>query len=218
MQSMKTPCLTSLGARRAIHGNGHRTAWTMWAVAVLLAVLAVAVPLHGPVSADEPDFTINVSDINYETATASLTVTNLPSSINANNWIAGVKYDTPFDPYGYTLTTGTGQDRREFTAEFTADPSGGTVTADSVPLTRLIPDSEYTLTITIYEKVGAQWPIRAQGSITFTSKSGCLPSPEPNHKDPESISPTRASWFGLYEFRHVTETEFMLEVSLKPVV
>ena len=211
---MKLPCLTSLGARWTKDGFGHRTTWAMWAVAVLLAVLAVAVPLHGPVSADEPDFTINVSDINYETATASFTVTNLPSSINANNWIAGVKYDTPFDPYGYTLTTGTGQDRREFTAEFTADPSGGIVTADSVPLTRLIPDSEYTLTITIYEKVGVQWPIRAQGSTTFTSKSGCTPSPEPNHKDPESISPTRASWFGIYEFRHVTETEFMLEVSL----
>ena len=211
---MKLPCLTSLGARWTKEGFGHRTTWAMWAVAVLLAVLAVAVPLHGPVSADEPDFTINVSDINYETATASFTVTNLPSSINANNWIAGVKYDTPFDPYGHTLTTGTGQDRREFTAEFTADPSGGIVTADSVPLTRLIPDSEYTLTITIYEKVGVQWPIRAQGSTTFTSKSGCTPSPEPNHKDPESISPTRASWFGIYEFRHVTETEFMLEVSL----
>ena len=216
MQSMEALYLSSLGARWTKDGNGHRTAWTMWAVAVLLAVLAVAVPLHEPVSADEPDFTINVSDINYETATASFTVTNLPSSINANNWIADVKYDTPFDPYGYTLTTGTGQDRREFTAEFTVDPSGGTVTANSVPLTRLIPDSQYTLTITIYEKVGVQWPIRAQGSTTFTSNSGCMPSPEPNHKDPESISPTRASWFGIYEFRHVTETEFMLEVSLNP--
>ena len=213
---MKPPILPSLGARRTKHGLGRRFTWAMGVLAVLLAALALAVPLHGPVSADEPDFTINVSDINYETATASFTVTNLPSSINANNWIAGVKYDTPFDPYGYTLTTGTGQDRREFTAEFTVDPSGGTVTANSVPLTRLIPDSQYTLTITIYEKVGVQWPIRAQGSTTFTSKSGCMPSPEPNHKDPESISPTRASWFGIYEFRHVTETEFMLEVSLNP--
>ena len=190
----------------------------MWIVAALLAVLAVAVPVHRTAWAIEPVVTISVTDINYETATASFTVTGLPDSVTSANWIAIVNYKTPPDRYGHTLIAGPGKydPDDDIPDDFTAVLSGHTLTADSVHLTRLIPDSEHTLTVTISQEIGRQAPKRAEDSTTFTAKSGCSPSPEPNHKDPDSISPTRASWFGIYEFRHVTETEFMLEVSLNP--
>ena len=187
----------------------------MVSLAVLLAVLAVAVPVHRTAWANEPVVTISVTDINYETATASFTVTGLPDSVTPTNWIASVNYKTPPDRYGHTLRAGPGK-YSETQDDFTAVLSGNTLTADIVHLTRLIPDSEHTLTVTIMQRVGRQSPERAKDSTTFTAESGCSPSPEPNHKDPESISPTKASWFGIYEFRHVTETEFMLEVSLNP--
>ena len=187
----------------------------MGTLAVLLAVLAVAVPVHRTAWANEPVVTISVTDINYETATASFTVTGLPDSVTPTNWIASVNYKAPPDRYGHTLRAGPGK-YSETQDDFTAVLSGNTLTADIVHLTRLIPDSEHTLTVTIMQRVGRQSPERAKDSTTFTAESGCSPSPEPNHKDPESISPTKASWFGIYEFRHVTETEFMLEVSLNP--
>ena len=212
---MKLPYLSSLGARRTKHGFERRATWLMVSLAVLLAVLAVAVPVHRTAWANEPVVTISVTDINYETATASFTVTGLPDSVTPTNWIASVNYKTPPDRYGHTLRAGPGK-YSETQDDFTAVLSGNTLTADIVHLTRLIPDSEHTLTVTIMQRVGRQSPERAKDSTTFTAESGCSPSPEPNHKDPESISPTKASWFGIYEFRHVTETEFMLEVSLNP--
>ena len=213
MQSMKLPYLSSLGARRTKHGFERRATWLMVSLAVLLAVLAVAVPVHRTAWANEPVVTISVTDINYETATASFTVTGLPDSVTPTNWIASVNYKAPPDRYGHTLRAGPGK-YSETQDDFTAVLSGNTLTADNVHLTRLIPDGEHTLTVTIMQRVGRQSPERAKDSTTFTAEGGCSPSPEPNHKDPESISPTRASWFGIYEFRHVTETEFLLEVSL----
>ena len=210
---MEVPYLSSFGARRTKHGFERRVTWLMVSLAVLLAVLAVAVPVHRTAWANEPVVTISVTDINYETATASFTVTGLPDSVSPANWIASVNYKAPPDRYGHTLRAGPGK-YSETQDDFTAVLSGNTLTADIVHLTRLIPDSEHTLTVTIMQRVGRQSPERAKDSTTFTAKSGCSPSPEPNHKDPDSISPTRASWFGIYEFRHVTETEFLLEVSL----
>ena len=210
---MEAPYLSSFGARRTKHGFERRVTWLMVSLAVLLAVLAVAVPVHRTAWANEPVVTISVTDINYETATASFTVTGLPDSVSPTNWIASVNYKAPPDRYGHTLRAGPGK-YSETQDDFTAVLSGNTLTADIVHLTRLIPDSEHTLTVTIMQRVGRQSPERAKDATTFTAKSGCSPSPEPNHKDPDSISPTRASWFGIYEFRHVTETEFLLEVSL----
>ena len=215
MRSMNLPYLSSLGARRTKHGFERRATWLMVSLAVLLAVLAVAVSVHRTAWANEPVVTISVTDINYETATASFTVTGLPDSVTPTNWIASVNYKAPPDRYGHTLRAGPGR-YSDTQDDFTAVLSGNTLTADNVHLTRLIPDSEHTLTVTIMQRVGSQSPKRAEDSTTFTAKSGCSPSPEPNHKDPDSISPTRASWFGTYEFRHVTETEFLLEVSLNP--
>ena len=54
---------SSLGAGRAKDGLGLRTTWAMWAVAVLLAVLAVAVPPKQSVSADSPTVEIEVIDL-----------------------------------------------------------------------------------------------------------------------------------------------------------
>ena len=90
MQSMNTPFLSSLGARRTKHGFRHRTSSAMWAVAVLLAVFAVAVPVHRPVSADDPTVSITVSDPNHETATATITATGVTS----DDWALSVNYNT----------------------------------------------------------------------------------------------------------------------------
>ena len=60
---MKSLYFSSLGAGRAKDGLGLRTTWAMWAVAVLLAVLAVAVPPKQSVSADSPTVEIEVIDL-----------------------------------------------------------------------------------------------------------------------------------------------------------
>ena len=99
MQSMKSFNSPSLGARRMKHGSGHRTTWAMWSVAVLLAILAAAFPLHKSASADGPSVTITASDPNYETATATIEATG----ITFDDWILDVDYvnlgDHPYSRY-----------------------------------------------------------------------------------------------------------------------
>ena len=103
MQSMKVPYLSSLGARRAKHGFGHRTTWAMWVVAVLLAVLAFTVPMQQSASAQTPSGTVTITvdedSIDYETATATITVTGGATLFDrldvdkTENWYVSVKYN-----------------------------------------------------------------------------------------------------------------------------
>ena len=81
MQSMKFSYLPSFGMRRAKDGSERRFTWAMGVLAVLLAVLAVAVPVQQSASAHEPPatvtITVNEDSIDYETATATITVTGV---------------------------------------------------------------------------------------------------------------------------------------------
>ena len=74
------------------HGFSYRAAWLMAAVAVILAALVPTVSQHRTVWAAGPEFSITVSDENYETANVSFTISNLPSEVDENNWIAQINY------------------------------------------------------------------------------------------------------------------------------
>ena len=237
MQSMKTPYLSSFGARRSEGGFGQRSAWTMWVVAALLAVLATALPLHRPVSADDPVFTVNVTNIEYETATASLTITGFPSTIKSDNWIVRVNYSSPSDSYGTSLDAGPGLDRPghdddldgevdepdEGGDDFVAVRNGTQITADNISMVKLVPDSEHTIEVTLYEvHSGGSWLNRGKGSETFDSKGGCYvhtdingdpdPDNDPAH-DPKGPNNLRPKWFGgSFDFSKRTETELTLDV------
>ena len=63
MQSMKSPYLSSLGARRTKHGIGRRATWLMVTLATLFAVLAVVVPTPRPASAADPTIEVEVIDL-----------------------------------------------------------------------------------------------------------------------------------------------------------
>ena len=241
---MKTPYLSSFGARRSKDGFGQRSAWTMWVVAALLAVLATALPLHRPVSADDPVFTVNVTNIEYETATASLTITGFPSTINSDNWIVRVNYSSPSDSYGTSLDAGPGLDRPghdddldgevdepdEGGDDFVAVRNGTQITADNISMVKLVPDSEHTIEVTLYEvHSGGSWLNRGKGSETFDSKGGCYvhtkpdgddpdsdPDPDPDNDpahDPKGPNNLRPKWFGgSFDFSKRTETELTLDV------
>ena len=91
MQSMKIPYLTSFGARRAKGGFGHRSAVAMWAVAVLLAVLAVVVPVNQPASAQTPpSVTVSLVEVaeptdgNYKAACESIVAADAVVATEAN--------------------------------------------------------------------------------------------------------------------------------------
>ena len=237
MQSMKTPYLSSFGARRSEGGFGQRSAWTMWVVAALLAVLATALPLHRPVSADDPVFTVNVTNIEYETATASLTITGFPSTIDFDNWIVRVNYSSPSDSYGTSLDAGPGLDRPDHDDDldgevdepdeggddFVAVRNGTQITADNISMVKLVPDSEHTIEVTLYEvHSGGSWLNRGKGSETFDSKGGCYvhtdingdpdPDNDPAH-DPKGPNNLRPKWFGgSFDFSKRTETELTLDV------
>ena len=186
MQSMKPPYLSSFGARRSEDGFGQRSAWTMWVVAALLAVLATALPLHRPVSADDPVFTVNVTNIEYETATASLTITGFPSTIKSDNWIVRVNYSSPSDSYGTSLDAGPGLDRPGHDDDFVAVRNGTQITADNISMVKLVPDSEHTIEVTLYEvHSGGSWLNRGKGSETFDSKGGCYVHTKPDGDDPD---------------------------------
>ena len=234
---MKTPYLSSFGARRSEGGFGQRSAWTMWVVAALLAVLATALPLHRPVSADDPVFTVNVTNIEYETATASLTITGFPSTIDFDNWIVRVNYSSPSDSYGTSLDAGPGLDRPDHDDDldgevdepdeggddFVAVRNGTQITADNISMVKLVPDSEHTIEVTLYEvHSGGSWLNRGKGSETFDSKGGCYvhtdingdpdPDNDPAH-DPKGPNNLRPKWFGgSFDFSKRTETELTLDV------
>ena len=168
MQSMKVPYLSSLSARRAKHGFGHRTTWAMWVVAVLLAVLAVAVSPQQSASAQTPEpngtvtITVDTDSIDYETATATITVTDgdtLFDRLDADhteNWYVSVKHTIKgANDYSESQQGGPGASDPDFVF---GDLENGVVTVtvkldkwtdgnsdDQVLLNSLVPGSTYVV-------------------------------------------------------------------------
>ena len=214
MQSVKSPCHFSFLARRAKGRISHRTTWVMWSVAVLFAGLAVAVLMQRTVSADGPTFDITVpmagTTVNYETAKAQFTISNLPSTINDSNWVVGINWSTPLDSYGDSKTAvGSGVNYTPNNI-FEATLSNGTITANGVALKKMIPDSEYTLKVTLYEiHSGGSWLRRGEGSTTFRTKAGCT---DAGDMADNSVG-LKPSWFGLYFVSHVDVNELTIVVS-----
>ncbi|MCY4580515.1 MAG: fibronectin type III domain-containing protein, partial [Chloroflexi bacterium] len=214
MQSIKFPCRFSFLTRRAKGRIRHRTTWVMWSVAVLFAGLAVAVLMQRTVSADGPTFDITVpmagTTVNYETAKAQFTISNLPSTINDSNWVVGINWSTPLDSYGDSKTAvGSGVNYTPNNI-FEATLSNGTITANGVALKKMIPDSEYTLKVTLYEiHSGGSWLRRGEGSTTFMTKAGCT---DAGDMADNSVG-LKPSWFGLYFVSHVDVNELTIVVS-----
>ena len=197
----------------------RKAGWSLWALAVLLLVLAASITmLSQPVEAQSgPTFDIDVpmsgTTINYETAKVQFTITDLPSSITDSNWIVSINWSTPADRYGDSKRTGPGMGYTPDEGDtFEATFSNGTITAGGVALKKMIPDSEYTLKVELYERhSGGSWLKRGEGSTTFRTKAGCTAAP--NADDLISGSTTRPAWFGLYYVSHVTETELTVVIS-----
>ena len=220
MRNTKRFWLYPLGTGVEERGIRHRSRWTMWVVAALLFMLVASIALlSNPAEAQSgPTFDIDVpmsgTTINYETAKAQFTITDLPSSITDNNWIVVINWSTPADRYGDSKSTGPGL---SYTPDeddtFEATLNSGTITANGVALKKMIPDSEYTLKVTLYEKhSGGSWLRRGEGSTTFRTKAGCTDAGDMAGNN-KSGSTTRPAWFGLYYFTHVTETELTVVVS-----
>ena len=200
MQSMNTPFLSSLGARRTKHGLGRRATWLMVTLAALFAVLAVAVPTPRSASAADPEITLSVTDVEYETATLRINVTDVDSSLN---WRVNVvfktdAYEHPHKNAGPTHPVSPGQESYSFLYNVS---NTGTVTAD-VDLNWLIPASEYTVEVKLCDTDCGSRNVKAEASTTFSTKSGCTAQPEPN----------RGKWFPGYHFTKVTENELIVRV------
>ena len=195
---MNVPYLSSLGARRTKHGLGRRATWLMVTLAALFAVLAVAVPTPKSASADAPEITLSVTDVEYETATLSINVTDVDSSLN---WKVNVvfktdAYEHPQKNAGPTHTVSQGQE----SYSFDYDVQGSTVTAD-VYLNWLIPASDYTVEVKLCDTDCGSRNVKAEASTTFSTNSGCTPHPT-----------NRGRWFPGYHFTKVTENELTVRV------
>ena len=198
MQSMNTPFLSSLGARRTKHGLGRRATWLMVTLAALFAVLAVAVPTPRSASAADPEITLSVTDVEYETATLRINVTDVDSSLN---WKVNVvfktdAYEHPQKNAGPTHTVSQGQE----SYSFDYDVQGSTVTAD-VDLNWLIPASDYTVEVKLCDTDCGSRNVKAEASTTFSTNSGCTPHPT-----------NLGKWFPGYHFTKVTENELTVRV------
>ena len=210
MQSMNFSHLSSFGARRSKDGFGQRSAWTMWVVAALLAVLAVAVPMQQSASAQEAtSVSVTVSDEKFETATATIVATN----VAYDNWIMSINYETSSGEYDRSKQAGPGLGNYNpgaaYTFSYTFDDTSDTINA-TVTLDRMKPDSDYVVKVTLYQK--GQYYNRVEDTATLTTDGGCTPSSNPGAK--RLGSTTRPSWFGLYYFTDVTEIELTLVVTV----
>ena len=214
--------LTSLVGIRTRIAFGRRIAWSLTAATFVALLLALTTPVGETVWADAPEFTITVSDIDYETATVSFEVTGLPSSIDDTNWIANIKLTAPADPYGASYHAGPGYtlEAERLGDQFQPSPtlSGSTLSVSDVPITKLVPDNEYTLTVTVYENVDGQWPSRGRDSITFTTAGGCLQDESDYDPDTDNALKPRnqfqPKWFGASFGRTLSDTSIEMTVSV----
>ena len=161
---MKSSSLPSLGARRTNGGFGHRTTWAMWSVAVLLAVLAVVVPVQRTAWADRPDehdqhnasvtIEVNEDSIDYETATATITVTGAHTLFD--------KYENHDDnhPENWKVSYKT---KVKATGEFTsqAREGGPGVTDGDFEFTATGTTGEYTAAVKLAEYYAPDKPINS---------------------------------------------------------
>ncbi len=203
----------------------------MWAVAALFAVLAFAAPMHRTVWADDPhdahnaSITIEVNEdsIDYETATATITVTGAHELFDKyddhddshpENWY--VTYKTKVKSTGETITHtkdgGPGVTSGDFT--FTATGTTGEYTAtvnladyyNSNPTNSLWPGQTHVVEATLsysnpnYRKVET-------ATDEFDTKSECVA---------HDNSATMTNWHGNYPFSfdRVTRTSITLKVSV----
>ena len=214
MQSMEIPYLTSFGARRAEGGFGHRSAVAMWAVAVLLAVLAVVVPVNQPASAQTPpSVTVSLVEVaeptdgNYKAACESIVAADAVVATEANyetgcilvilsnidgfvddaadpDWILSVSYKTASQTYARSMSGGPGKD---WESDFPHElDAGGRLI---IHLDRLVPESAYEVEALLYEEYqnDGQWMKKAEGSTTFRSKGGCYVHTDSNgFPDPDN--------------------------------
>ena len=212
MQSMKVPYLSSLSARRAKHGFGHRTTWAMWVVAVLLASIVIAVPVHRHVSAQSAaSVSVTISNEDYETATATIAATG----VTYDDWIMSVAYETEeYDPPNKSAGPGLSYTpQAAYTFDYTFDSNADTVDV-TVTLDRLVPASDYTVTVTVYPE--GEYNERVTGTAIFTTKSGCYQD-QGNYNpatDPAlAANGTRPVWFGgHFSVSKREETEITLDV------
>ena len=186
----------------------------MWAVAVLLAVLAVVVPVNQPASAQTPpSVTVSLVEVaeptdgnykaacesivaadavvateaNYETGCILVTLLNIDGLVDAvhdPDWILSVSYKTASQTYARSMSGGPGKD---WDSEFPHElDAGGRLI---IHLDRLVPESAYEVEALLYEEyqnVG-QWMKKAEGSTTFRSKGGCYVHTDSNgDPDPDN--------------------------------
>ena len=211
---MKLALLPSLGARKTKDGFGHRTTWAMWAVAVLLAVLAVVVPVNQPASAQTPpSVTVSLVEVaeptdgnykaacesivaadavvateaNYETGCIRVTLSNIDGFVDADadpDWILNVSYKTASQTYARSMSGGPGKD---WESDFPHElDAGGRLI---IHLDRLVPESAYEVEALLYEEYqnDGQWMKKAEGSTTFRSKGGCYVHTDSNgDPDPDN--------------------------------
>ena len=212
MQSMKVPYLSSLSARRAKHGFGHRTTWAMWVVAVLLASIVIAVPVHRHVSAQSAaSVSVTISNEDYETATATIAATG----VTYDDWIMSVAYETEeYDPPNKSAGPGLSYTpQAAYTFDYTFDSNADTVDV-TVTLDRLVPASDYTVTVTVYPE--GEYNERVTGTAIFTTKSGCYQDQgdyNPATDPALAANGTRPVWFGgHFSVSKREETEITLDV------
>ena len=212
MQSMKIPYLTALGARRAKHGFGHRTTWAMWVVAVLLASIVIAVPVHRHVSAQSAaSVSVTISNEDYETATATIAATGVTYA----DWIMSVAYETEeYDPPNKSAGPGLSYTpQAAYTFDYTFDSNADTVDV-TVTLDRLVPASDYTVTVTVYPE--GEYNERVTGTANFTTTSGCYQDQgdyNPATDPALAANGTRPVWFGgHFSVSKREETEITLDV------
>ena len=206
----------------------------MWAVAVLLAVLVVTVPMQRTVSADAPrdhdahdaavTITVDEDSIEYETATATITVTGAHTLFDKSenhdanhteNW--HVSYITKVKATGESIAQareggpGVADGDFEFTAtgtqgEYTATVELEAYYAPDKPINSLWPGQTHVVEATLsYNNPNSRNVETATDE--FTSKSGCVAHDK---------AATMLEWHSVnpFSFYRVTRDTIILKVNL----
>ena len=164
----------------------------MGVLAVLLAVLAVAVPVQQSASAQATSVSVIVSDKNFETATATIEA----RGVTYDNWIMSINYETSSGEYDRSKQAGPGLGNYNpgaaYTFSYTFDDTSDTINA-TVTLDRMKPDSDYVVKVTLYQK--GQYYNRVEDTATLTTDGGCTPSSNPGAKRPGSTTHPLGSAF-----------------------
>ena len=198
MRSMPILIKTSPTAIGTVHGPKYRAVW-MAAVAVLLAALVAFISLQQSASAQtSPSITVSISDEDYETATATIEA----SGVTFDDWILSINYETDAETNpGKSAGPGLSEQPDDlYTFSYTFDSNTDTISA-TVTLDNMLPDSDYTVTVTINDS-SYDSDNRVEALTAFSTKSGCYVHTNSNgiadpDNDPASqISNFQAAWYG----------------------